>query len=128
MELEGIPASAASTYERLLRANARDAEALRRSVDRYLETILEAAQTRAHLDTKLARAIAASCHGILDHLAGATPDHARHIVAAVEYFLLPRDGDDDLAYANGLDDDAQVVTAVACALGRKDLTVPVPVR
>jgi uncharacterized membrane protein YkvA (DUF1232 family) len=45
------------------------------------------------------------------------------IVAAVEYFLLPRDGDDDLAYQDGLDDDAAVVTVVADALGRIDLRV-----
>ncbi len=127
-ELQGIPPSAASTYERLLRAPERAPEALRRSVDRYLETILEAAQTRTHLDTDLAKRITKACHGLIDLLPGAVPDHKRHIVAAVEYFLLPRDGEDDLAYADGLDDDAMVVTAVANALGRPDLHVPVPQR
>ncbi len=126
--LEGIPPSAGSTFERLLGASAREPDALRRSVDSYLEAILEAALTRAHLDTDLARKIAKSCHGLIDHLAGAQPQDRRNIVAAVEYFLLPRDGEDDLAYADGLDDDAMVVTAVACSIGRPDLSVPVPVR
>ena len=126
--LEGIPPSAAPTFERLLGVTARDAEALRRSVDRYLETIIEAARTRTHLDTKLAAAIASSCHGLIDELPTASALDARRIVAAVEYFLLPRDGEDDLAYIDGLDDDAMVVTAVASALGRSELFVPVPVR
>ncbi len=126
--LEGIPPAATSTFERLLGASARDSEVLRRSVDSYLEAILEAAQTRTHLDTDLARKLARSCHGLIDQLEGASAQDRRYIVAAVEYFLLPRDGEDDLAYADGLDDDALVVTAVARAVGRPELTVPVPVR
>lgn len=126
--LEGIPPSAAPTFERLLSVAARDADVLRRSVDRYLETIIEAARTRTHLDIKLAAAIATSCHGLIDELPTASAEDVRRIVAAVEYFLLPRDGEDDLAYIDGLDDDAMVVTAVAAALGRSELSVPVPVR
>lgn len=126
--LEGIPSSATSTFERLLGAAAREPDVLRRSVDRYLEAIVEAAQTRTHLDTALATAIAKSCHGLIDELPGASPEDRRRIVAAVEYFLLPRDGEDDLAYVDGLDDDALVVTAVAKSLGRAELAVPVPVR
>lgn len=126
--LEGIPPSAVSTFERLLRVVPRDADALRRSVDRYLETIIEAARTRTHLDTKLAAAIATSCHGLIDELPTASAQQRRRIVAAVEYFLLPRDGEDDLAYIDGLDDDAMVITAVASALGCSELCVPVPVR
>jgi len=126
--LEGIPPSAASTFERLLGVAARDADVLRRSVDRYLETIIEAAQTRTHLDTTLAGAIATSCHALIDELPTASEENGRRIVAAVEYFLLPRDGEGDLAYIDGLDDDAMVVTAVASNLGRPELSVPVPVR
>lgn len=126
--LEGIPASAESTFERLLGAPQREPDVLRRSVDRYLEAIIEAAQTRTHLDTDLARGIAKACHGIIDELPGASEENRRRIVAAVEYFLLPRDGEDDLAYEDGLDDDAMVVTAVAKVLGRPELSVPVPVR
>lgn len=126
--LEGIPPSAASTFDRLLGVAAREPDVLRRSVDRYLETIVEAAQTRTHLDTKLAAAIAASCHGLIDELPNASAENSRRIVAAVEYFLLPRDGEDDLAYVDGLDDDAMVVTAVASILGRPELSVPIPVR
>jgi len=126
--LEGIPPSAASTFERLLGAPEREPDALRRSVDRYLEAIVEAAQTRTHLDTNLARAIAKACHGLIDELPGSSAVNRRRIVAAVEYFLLPRDGEDDLAYVDGLDDDAMVVTAVAKELGRAELSVPVPVR
>ncbi len=128
VELQGIPPSATSTFERLLKTTEREPAALRRSVDRYLETIIEAAVSRPHLDTDLARAIAKACHGLVDLLPGAAPVARRRIVAAVEYFLLPRDGDDDLAYANGLDDDALVVTAVARSLDREDLFVAVPQR
>ena len=127
-ELTGIPTAAMSTFERLLKTNERESEALRRSVDRYLESIEEAAESREHLDTELARSIAKSCHGLIDALPGSSALARRRIVAAVEYFLLPRDGDDDLAYRDGLDDDALVVTAVARSLGREDLSIELPVR
>lgn len=127
-ELAGIPAAAQSTFERLLKTTERESEALRRSVDRYLESIEEAAVSREHLDTTLARGIAKSCHGLIDALPGSSVLQRRRIVAAVEYFLLPRDGDDDLAYRDGLDDDALVVTAVARSLGRDDLSIEVPAR
>jgi uncharacterized membrane protein YkvA (DUF1232 family) len=121
--LSRVPPAALSTFSRLLKKEARDLDVLRRSVDRYLEVIEEAAQTRSHINAGLARRIAAACHGLLDvHEAATLQDQAR-IVAAVEYFLLPRDGDDDLAYQDGLDDDAAVVTVVADALGREDLRV-----
>jgi uncharacterized membrane protein YkvA (DUF1232 family) len=121
--LSRVPPAALSTFTRLLKKEARGLDVLRRSVDRYLEVIEEAAQTRAHINADLARRIAAACHGLLDvHDDVSAQDQAR-IVAAVEYFLLPRDGDDDLAYQDGLDDDAAVVTVVAEALGRDDLRV-----
>jgi hypothetical protein len=121
--LSKIPPAALSTFSRLLKKEARGLDVLRRSVDRYLEAIIEAAETRAHIDADLAQKIARSCHGLLDlHDGASTADQAR-IVAAVEYFLLPRDGDDDLAYQDGLVDDAEVVNAVARELGKDELTI-----
>ena len=121
--LAKIPPAALSTFSRLLKKEARGLDVLRRSVDRYLEAIIEAAQTRKHIDADLARKIAKSCHGLLDLHATADRENQARIVAAVEYFLLPRDGDDDLAYQDGLDDDAEVVNAVARELGKEELTI-----
>lgn len=133
-QVEGIPPGATTTFERLLKTQRRETKALRSSVDTYLETIEEAALTRAHLDPALARSIAASCHALLDQLeqpnSSDMPSEQgrRQIVAAVEYFLLPRDGEDDLAYEAGLDDDAQVVSAVALHFGLTSLVVETPDR
>ena len=45
-------------------------------------------------------------------------DGRRLIRAAVEYFLLARDGDDDLASPDGLDDDDAVVAALVADRAR----------
>lgn len=119
-----MPEEARATFARLvLEDRERDIEALLVQIDAYLETIEDAAKTLPHINRDLATRIAESCRELLTMHDAASPTDRRHIVAAVEYFLLPRDGDDDLAYEGGLDDDAAVVTVVSSAVGRADLKV-----
>lgn len=122
--LQEIPESARATYGRLLGLGPRDAWALRKAIDLYVQTIDEVAKDNPVVNQKRGHAIAKSCHALLDLLPGTEPSQRSMVIAAVEYFLLPRDGDDDLASADGLDDDAEVVSAVARRLGRDDLVVP----
>jgi uncharacterized membrane protein YkvA (DUF1232 family) len=98
------------------------------ALDRYLDVIEETAKNKPHIDMKLARQIGRSCHKLLDFLAEADEDQHEKIFAAVEYFLLPADGDDDLAVPEGLDDDAAVVSEVARDVGREELAIWVPER
>ncbi len=123
-----VPASAQATFARLLEGGDRDPEVLRMGLDRYEESIIEAAERSPHIDLALAKKIAASCRGLLDFLAEADEEQHGKILAAVEYFILPSDGEDDLATADGLDDDAGVVSQVAYDVGREELMIEIPSR
>jgi uncharacterized membrane protein YkvA (DUF1232 family) len=124
-----MPVQVQDTFTRLLDGGGdRDAEVLRMALDRYLDVIEEQAKSKKHIDLELARKITRSCNKLLDFLAEADEDQHRKIFAAVEYFLLPADGDDDLAVPEGLDDDAAVVSEVARDIDREDLIVYVPDR
>ncbi|MEM6988935.1 MAG: hypothetical protein AAF721_00515 [Myxococcota bacterium] len=124
-----MPASAQATFARLLEAgDDRDAEVLRMALDRYVEVIEDAAKTKTHIDLPLARKIGASCRALLDMLGESDEEQHARIFAAVEYFLLPADGEDDLAVPDGLDDDAAVVSQVAYSVGREELMITIPER
>ena len=124
-----LPAQAQATFARLLDSGEdRDVEVLRMALDRYVEVIEDAAKTKKHIDLTLARSIGRSCRALLDFLAEADEEQHAKIFAAVEYFLLPADGDDDLADPDGLDDDAAVVSEVALSVGREELMIHIPQR
>ena len=123
-----MPVHAQDTFARLLDGGDRDPEVLRMALDRYIDVIEEQAKTKKHIDLGLAKKIAKSCNAMLDFLAEADQDQHRKIFAAVEYFILPADGDDDLDVPEGLDDDAAVVSEVARDIDREDLIVYAPDR
>lgn len=124
-----MPASAQATFARLLDSGEdRDPEVLRMALDRYLDVIEETAKTRKHIDLDLAKKIGKTCRGLLDYLEEATEEQHAAIFAAVEYFILPADGEDDLADADGLDDDAAVASQVAYSVGREELMIQIPER
>lgn len=123
-----MPVQAQATFARLLEGGDRDPEILRMGLDRYEESIEEAAQKSTHIDLPLAKKIATSCRALLDFLPQADEEQHATIFAAVEYFILPSDGEDDLATPDGLDDDAGVVSQVAYAVGREELMIDIPER
>lgn len=98
------------------------------ALDRYLDVIEETAKTRKHIDLDLANKLGKSCRGLLDYLKEADQEQHAAIFAAVEYFILPADGDDDLAEPDGLDDDAAVVSQVAYSVGREEFMILIPER
>jgi len=74
-------------------------------------------------DVPLARAIAHRLIQMLEDLkTPVDPTHHRMIQVAVRYYEL--EPEEDLASPFGLDDDLEVMNAVAEALGRKDLLLP----
>ncbi len=111
-----LPEEARASFARILRAAVRSPTGLREQLPLYLQAI-ERAATRGGPPMAVGRAIAADCEALLDAWERLDEAGQRLARAAVEYFLLCRDGDDDLASPEGLDDDAAVVSTVRAHLG-----------
>ena len=90
---------------------------MREQLPHYLRAIEEAAANGAGPAASLGHAIARDCEVLLDAWDRLDEDGRGLARAAVQYFLLCRDGDDDLATPEGLDDDAAVVSIVRAHLG-----------
>lgn len=114
--LAKLPEEARGSFARLLDKAVREPAQLREQLPHYLEVIERAAQGDGP-PAALGRRIADDCEALLDAWGGLDAEGHRLARAAVEYFLLCRDGDDDLATPDGLDDDAAVVKAVREHLG-----------
>ena len=116
--LEEVPEGARATFSRLVREGVRSPAAMREQIPHYLESI-RLASTQGGPPFSVGKAIARDCETLLDAWETHDEDGRALIRGAVEYFLLPRDGDDDLATPQGLDDDAAVVRAVIAHLGAR---------
>lgn len=111
-----LPEEARASFTRILAHAVRTPTGLREQLPLYLHAI-ERASTQGGPPAELGHAIARDCEALLDAWDGLDEDGQRLARAAVEYFLLCRDGDDDLASPEGLDDDAAVVSTVRAHLG-----------
>lgn len=119
--IDGIPPVAREIFDKLLAEPLREADALRREVQLYVEVIDKAAQENPYVDNEIGHNIARVCNGLLDGWSATLPEHTRRqIQAAIRYFVTEEDGDSDLVIG-GLDEDAAVANAVAAHLGRGDL-------
>jgi hypothetical protein len=113
--LPELPEEARATFQRLLGSTVRPPDRLREQIPHYVAAI-ERASTHGGPDIAIGKRIASGCERLLDAWHDVDDDGRRLIRAAVEYFLLARDGDDDLASPDGLDDDDAVVAAVIARL------------
>ncbi|MEM9452787.1 MAG: hypothetical protein AAGF11_01325 [Myxococcota bacterium] len=111
-----LPPEARASFVRLLKSAIRSPTGLREQIPHYLAAI-ERASTQGGPPLELGRQIARDCEALLDAWDRLDDNAQRLARAAVEYFLLCRDGDDDLATPEGLDDDAAVVQTVRERLG-----------
>jgi hypothetical protein len=111
-----LPEAARASFSRILGNAVRSPTGLREQLPLYLQAI-ERAATRGGPPLAVGTAIASDCEALLDAWDGLAEADQRLARAAVEYFLLRRDGDDDLASPEGLDDDAVVVSTVRRHLG-----------
>lgn len=112
-----LPEEARHSFLRLMERTVRSPEAMREQIPHYVAVIERAAATGQGPPLRVGKTIAKDCEALLDAWEQVTEPDRALIRAAVEYFLLSRDGDDDLATPEGLDDDAAVVVAVRQFLG-----------
>lgn len=112
-----LPPEARASFTRLLGSAVRSADGLREQIPHYLRAIDEAAAAGHGPPAALGHAIARDCERLLDAWDKLDEEGQQLARAAVQYFLLCRDGDDDLATPEGLDDDAAVVSIVRAHLG-----------
>ena len=107
-----IPEETRTTFARLMERTVRSPAAMRQQIPIYLGVIERAAKEGSGPPLHIGETIATDCEALLDAWERVGEADQPLIRAAVEYFLLPRDGDDDLATPEGLDDDLAVVRAV----------------
>lgn len=112
-------------FETLLEQEPRPLGELRDEVVAYLMHVRRAAEKSNVVDLEMAEAIGDAARALIRHFRSRRDDEEaqRLIHAAVLYFILEDDAEDDLASVIGFDDDAEVISAVAVVLDRPDLTV-----
>jgi hypothetical protein len=110
-----------AVVRRLLAEPLADPIALGRELAAAAERLEEAAETA---DLPVGRALAARCRDWLVRWTGLDTRGQRLVQVAVRYFALADDGEDDLRTVFGLDDDREVLDAVARALGDPPTEVP----
>jgi hypothetical protein len=90
-------------------------------IEGYLYRLGRAAADDPTIDVESASAIATALLALVADAARFGFYERRLLAGAVDYFVLSRDGADDVAELRGFDDDARVVGAVCRALGRGEL-------
>ncbi len=129
----GLPREASRLLHRLLAEDPIPVDRLRADLAAHLGSLTAHSARHEFIDLETATLLNSVCHRLLDRLADGgsvdrpqTEDHRRMVQAAVRYFLLDDDAESDLHSPIGFDDDAQVVRAVAAAVGAGDLTDGLP--
>lgn len=122
---QDLPPEARQFYARL--ANASTLIPPKRLADQvkgYVKLVQATAQDNPWIDVDRVKELARSLMGLLRGLERDGPEFEhRAVQAAVRYFVLEEDGDEDMESEDGFDDDIEVMNAVANALGRDDLVI-----
>jgi uncharacterized membrane protein YkvA (DUF1232 family) len=126
-DLYQLPADTRHTMQRLLAQPVVPLDSLRLNVQQYMQLVYHAATIHEFIDVATAERLAETSYALLDSVAPQAPGDTRALIqAAVRYFLVSEDADDDLASISGFDDDVAVMNAVTQMLGRPDLQIPIP--
>ncbi len=121
--IAGIPEEARELFDRLLREPLCDPGELRGEVIAYTSAFDPLASREIASDPILAMSISSVCVALLEEMSDKTPELERRLVqAACRYFIIEQDAVPDQR-EGGLEDDMQVVNAVARHLGREDLVI-----
>ncbi len=122
-----LPRGATRLVRDLLAEDPIPTDQLRADLASHLGSLTAHSARHEFIDLETATLLNSVCHRLLDRLAaGDSEDHRRMVQAAVRYFLLDDDAESDLHSPIGFDDDAQVVRAVAAAVGAADLLAGLP--
>jgi uncharacterized membrane protein YkvA (DUF1232 family) len=118
MAIEGIPREARLLWKKLLEEPRVSDAALRREVEDYAKLIEKVAREKEFFDKTTATRLAALSLRLLGAWAELDGEQQRLAQAAIRYFVLSEDGDDDFESPTGFDDDHAVMTAVLRHLGK----------
>ncbi len=93
------------------------------AITEHLRELEDATGSNEFLDLELAKRVAGQSRRLLKEFdSDGTPPAKRSLVrAAARYFILSKDGESDEESIFGLEDDAEVLEAVARELDREDL-------
>lgn len=111
-------------FERLRTAiSVSDLERLARRMSTHVDAVAEAALVQPELPVDLAMRLASALAELVD--AAATMDREQRAIvhAAVRYFILTGDADNDLTSPHGLADDVHVFNEASRLLEREDLQI-----
>jgi len=98
-----------------------DIRRLRGRVETHLDRLEEAALTDGSIAVQRGAQIAGVLATLIGNAAKLDGSGRATLRAAIEYFIVTDDRNNDLAGPAGLDDDLDVLRAALIALGRKDL-------
>ena len=124
--LDGLSRREAQRVQALIATDLPGASELRAAIASYLTDIAREARRNEFLDLALARSVAAALEKLIDGSSTFELSHRRLVAAAVAYFVDADDAAHDMASPIGFEDDARVVNAVARAIGRDDVAIPLP--
>ena len=111
-------------FQTLLAEPPRPVEELEVEVEQYVEKVYQLAREGDWIDIDLVQALGSSSLRLLELITPECPPERRALIqAAVRYFTLSDDAQQDFATVFGFDDDAAVLGVVAEYLGRSDLVV-----
>lgn len=120
--IQGFPGVAEPLFRRLLAEPPVPLERLRAEARAYVEVFERARDAGSLIDPDEARRLSEAAVRLLERTREAPAEEARLARAAVRYFVVSADAEDDFAIG-GLDDDAAVLDAVARHLGHDDCAV-----
>ena len=122
--METLPPEAREWWAELVQAAPLSHAELRAAVQAHVARARVEAAASGFVDLELAEGLGTALLSLLDRtVATDDPEAQRLAQAAVAYFALVDDGEDDFASLTGFDDDVAVFNAVAEALGHGDLRV-----
>ena len=118
MFLEQFPARVYHHFSQLLDRPPISSDDLNKLIDEHLRQIRKYSLEDEFLDLSQAEQLARACKTFGAHIQRTMPPEDRSILqAAILYFALDADADHDCNSIIGLDDDSQVIHAVADVLG-----------
>ena len=112
-----LSGSTAMAYSRCISDSARSIAVLEVASRTYMDHLEGRSADSEFLDLATARRVAVGCQALMTRL-GDNPSIGQHLAvqAAVDYFILEDDGEDDDSIV-GFDDDLEVVRVTAEVLG-----------
>lgn len=116
--MESLPEAIAALFQRLMAGPRLSREELRRRVATYLVSVEVSSRDVDHMDVNTAQAIANRCYRLIDTLTVESGEqHRRMVQAAVLYFVMEADAEDDRESLIGFEDDKLVVETACRELG-----------